>query len=586
MVWESKILKFEISFKNTDMKFVGSQLVYYLSDRDFKRNSKVLVKYLLILGIVIVIYSILFHFIMMLEDQHHTWITGFYWTLTVMSTLGFGDITFTSDLGRIFSIVVLLSGIFMLLIVLPFAFISHFYVPLLESKKKNKVPRQVPLGTKDHILICSYDVITRDLAERLNQENTPYFVIENDLEKAIEYHDKHVPILFGKLDIEETYIAGNIKNAKLILVNRDDILNTKIILTIRDLAPNVPIVAIAADIQSVDVQQLSGADHVLPIKKWLGEQLANRVNTQHSESHAIGQYEDLLIAELPINNTPLVSKMIKDTGLRQKFGVSIVGIWERGRLQPIQGDEILTQDSVLVIIGNKEQLHNIDELFQDYNVNPNPVLIIGAGKVGLAAAEALHKNGVLVNVVDKDPAVCKKASPFCNQVFAGNASDYQLLKRAGILEAPSVLLSTHDDTMNIYLSSYCRQLNKDIRIVSRISEARNVDIMQKAGADFVLSYSTLGSEAVLSISKGQELTVLGEGFTLFIIPIPKSLEGKTLSESGIGAKTGLSVIAIKENSEVMTLLSAKTILPHGAEIVLLGNIDMKHKFNKIYVNGA
>ncbi len=568
------------------MKFVGSQLVYYLSDRDFKRNSKVLIKYLILLGIVIVIYSVLFHFIMGYEGQIHSWVTGFYWTLTVMSTLGFGDITFTSDLGRIFSIVVLLSGIFMLLIVLPFAFISHFYVPLLESKKKNKVPRQVPAGTKNHILICSYDVIARDLTERLKQENTSYFVIENDLEIAIENHDKHVPVLFGELDNEETFTLANIKNAKLVLVNRDDILNTKIILTIRDLAPNVPIVAIATDIESVDVQQLSGADHVLPVKKWLGEQLANRINAQHAKSQPIGQYEDLLIAELPIHNTPLVSKLIRETNLRQKFGVSIVGIWERGRLQPITGYEELTNESVLVIIGNKKQLHNIDELFHDYNVNPNPVLLIGGGRVGLAAAEALHKNDILVNVVDKDPEVCKKVSPFCNQVFCGDASDYQLLKRAGILEAPSVLLSTHDDTMNIYLASYCRKLNKDVRIVSRISEARNVDLIQKAGANFVLSYSTLGSEAVLSISKGQELTVLGEGFTLFIIPIPKSLEGKSLAESGIGAKSGLSVIAIKESSEVQTLLSADTILPPGAEIVMLGNIEMKHKFNKIFVNAG
>lgn len=565
------------------MKFIGSQLAYYMRDKDFKRNSRVLLKYLALLAIVIIIYSVLFHFIMASEGQDHSWVTGFYWTLTVMSTLGFGDITFASDLGRFFSIVVLLSGIFMLMIVLPFAFIRHFYIPLLESKKKNKVPRQVPTGTKNHILICSYDVIARDMAERLEQENTPYYVIENDIEKAIKHHDDNVPVLLGELDDQKTFILANIKDAKLVLINRDDFLNTKIILTIREVSAAVPIVAIATLIESVDVQQLSGADHVLPVKKWLGEQLANRVNTQHAESHAIGQYEDLLIAELPIYNTPLVSKRIRETDLRQRFGVSIVGIWERGRLQPITGSETLTQESILVIIGHKEQLKNIDELFHDYTVNPHPVLLIGAGRVGLAAAKSLHKNGVLVNVVDKDPEVCKKVKPYCNKVYSGDASDYQLLKKAGILEAPSVLLSTHDDTMNIYLASYCRQLNKDVRIVSRISEARNVDIIQKAGANFVLSYSTLGSEAVLSISKGQELTVLGEGFTLFIIPIPKSLEGKSLAESNIGAKTGLSVIAIKENSEVMTLLSSQTILPHGAEIVMLGNIEMKHKFNKIYV---
>ncbi|HBY70575.1 MAG TPA: potassium transporter TrkA, partial [Flavobacteriaceae bacterium] len=78
------------------MKFVGSQLAYYLSDRDFKRNSKILFKYLAVLAIVIIVYSILFHYIMELEGQYHSWVTGFYWTLTVMSTLGFGDITFES----------------------------------------------------------------------------------------------------------------------------------------------------------------------------------------------------------------------------------------------------------------------------------------------------------------------------------------------------------------------------------------------------------------------------------------------------------------------------------------------------------
>ena len=49
-----------------------------------------------------VVYSVLFHVIMEMEGQRHSWLTGLYWTLTVMSTLGFGDITFTTDLGRLF----------------------------------------------------------------------------------------------------------------------------------------------------------------------------------------------------------------------------------------------------------------------------------------------------------------------------------------------------------------------------------------------------------------------------------------------------------------------------------------------------
>lgn len=564
------------------MKFVGSQLEYYLRDRDFKRNSKILLRYLVLLGIVIIIFSVLFHIIMaQVEGHYHSWITGFYWTLTVMSTLGFGDITFESDIGRLFSIIVLVSGIIMLLIVLPFAFIRHFYVPLLESQDRNRVPRQVPEGTKNHILICSYDVIARDLTERLKQEKTLFYVIENDLTKALEYHDERVPVIFGELDSQETYVRANIKEAKMLVVNRDDILNTKIILTIRVIAPAIPVVAIATDDESVHVQELSGANHVLPVKRWLGEQLANRVNAQNTRS--IGQYEDLFIAELPVLYTRLVSKTIREAGLRQKFGVSIVAIWERGRLKPVHGNEKLTYESVLVIIGNKDQLQSIDALFYEHNINPNPILVIGGGKVGLAAVKLLRKNDILVNLIDKDPEICEKARHLCDKVFAGRASDYELLKKAGVLEAPSVLLSTNDDTMNIYLASYCRQLNKELRIVSRISEARNIDIIHRAGANFVLSYATLGSEAISAISKGHELTVLGEGITLFITPTPSSLEGKSLAESGIGAKTGLSVIAIKENSKVLTLLTADTLLPRGAEIVMLGNTEMRNKFNEIYV---
>ena len=68
--------------------------------------------------------------------------------------------------------------------------------------------------------------------------------------------------------------------------------------------------------------------------------------------------------------------------------------------------------------------------------------------------------------------------------------------------ASSVLLTTNDDAMNIYLAVYCRRLNPALRIVSRITHERNVEAIHRAGADFVLSYTTLGVEAVMSLLRG------------------------------------------------------------------------------------
>jgi hypothetical protein len=67
-----------------------------------------------------------------------------------MSTLGFGDITFVFDLGRAFSIAVLVSGMVFLLVMLPFTFIQFFYAPWLEAHSKTRAPRGLsedPPGT-------------------------------------------------------------------------------------------------------------------------------------------------------------------------------------------------------------------------------------------------------------------------------------------------------------------------------------------------------------------------------------------------------------------------------------------------------
>ena len=76
------------------MKFLSSQLTYLLTEKETRRNLQALLKFVLFLGFVIFIFSVAFHWIMLeVEGRSFSWITGFYWTLTVMSTLGFGDIT-------------------------------------------------------------------------------------------------------------------------------------------------------------------------------------------------------------------------------------------------------------------------------------------------------------------------------------------------------------------------------------------------------------------------------------------------------------------------------------------------------------
>ena len=569
------------------MKFASSQLAYLIRDRGARANLRSLLRYILTLVALITLYAILFHVIkMQVEGEEHSWITGFYWTLVVMTTLGFGDVTFTSDIGRLFSIVVLLSGVVLLLVMLPFLFITLFYAPWLEARVRLRAPREVPAGTSGHVILTEYDAIAASLVERLRSENIPYWVIEPDPTAASRLVGEGISVLAGDNDSSGTYERANARQARMLLANCEDTVNTNITITAREIAPKIPIAAIAEEDDSVDVLELSGATTVLPLKRQLGEYLANRVDTGDAEAHVIGAYGTLEIAELPARDTPLAGLTVRDTRLRERTGVSVVGLWERGKLRPAFPDSVLGADGVIVVAGTSSQLAALNGLIRtERQESPPPVLIIGAGKVGNAAAAALRRKNLPVHAIDRSAPALEVMAECGVVTFTGDAADRRTIERAGILEASSVLLTTNDDAMNIYLSVYCRRLNAAVRIVSRITHERNVEAIHRAGADFVLSYTTLGVEAVISLLRGYELVLLGEGVELFSIQVPKPLENRRLSASNIGSATGMSVVALEHDGRLVTQLTAETVLARGATLLMLGSLDQRKRFAELFETG-
>ncbi|MBW2362416.1 MAG: NAD-binding protein [Deltaproteobacteria bacterium] len=564
------------------MKFLMPQLSYLLTQQEVRRNMRSLLQFLGFLFGTVVVYSTLFHVLMEREGQEHTWLTGFYWTLTVMSTLGFGDITFHSDLGRVFSILVLLSGIVLLLIVLPFTFIRSFYAPWLEAQLRLRAPRKIAGSMRDHIVICQYDEIAAALINSLDEQGIPHCVIESDASRAAALHADGVSAVLGEIDASSTYQAVRAEHARLVVANLDDALNTNITLTVREACGQVPLAALVEDMDSVDVLELAGASHVLPLKHRLGEHLATRVMVGTAQAHRVGQLKDLVIAEFPVHNTPLAGRTVADTRLRQLTGLNLVATAERGQLKPARADTVLTDYSVVVVVGTDSQISDLDALFVIYEPNENPVIVIGGGKVGRAVIRALKRRDVTVHVVEENPALADMLTGLADQVIIGDAANFDIVNRAGIEQAPSVVLTTNDDAMNIFLAVYCRRLNPDTRIVSRITRERNLEAIYRAGADFVLSYATLAVSSLLSLAHGRDLVLVGEGVDLFVVPVPASLAGKQIRDTGISTRTGLNVVAIQKHDGPATNPSADTELDAGLELVMLGHVEQLAEFRKIY----
>jgi Trk K+ transport system NAD-binding subunit len=568
------------------MKYLSSQFGLLFAAGETRANLAALLRYLGFLLVMITVYAILFHLIMgWVEGQQHSWVTGFYWTLVVMTTLGFGDITFTSDIGRLFSIVVMLSGVVFLLVMLPFLFIRLFYAPWLEQRVRMRAPRAVRPGTKGHVIVTEYDAIATGLVERLDAAGIPYFIVETDAAKAARLVDEDLAVIAGENDSRATYDRMRTSDARLVVANCEDTVNTNITLTIREVAPAVHIVGIVEEEDSVDVLTLSGANTVLPLKRQLGESLANRVNTGRTEAHVVGSFHDVHVAELPVKDTRLAGTLVRETHLRELTGLSVVGLWERGRLRPAFPQTEIRPDAVAVVAGSDEQIRALNALIARDGTTA-PVLVIGAGKVGHAAARALKQKALEVHVLDRDEKALAAIAAQVDAVHAGDAADRETIERAGISRAASVVLTTNDDSMNIYLAVYCRKLNPGLRIVSRITHERNVEAIHRAGADFVLSYTSLAVDSIMSVVNGDATVVLGEGVRLYQVRVPPSLAEQPLAKTGIGSRTGLSVVAMEDQETLTTQLTAETVLPAGGTMLMLGSADQRQRFAEQFEQAA
>ncbi len=562
------------------MKFLPAQILYFTRSRTTKRNFKLLFNFLIVLTLIVGIYSVLFHFIMLFEEKEFTWITGFYWTLTVMSTLGFGDITFASDLGKAFTMFVLMSGILFLLVMLPFTFIQFFYAPWLEAQSRAKTPRELPKSTTGHVILTSFDSLTINLVEQLKKYNYEYAIIATDLQRALELYDMDFKVVVGDLGDPETYRRLRIQNAAMLIANNDDMINTNISFTVREISKNVPIITNADVDHSIDILQLAGSTYVFQFMKLLGESLARRTLGMSMGANIIGKFDELIIAEASAMRTPLEGKTLIQSDLREKTGVTVVGLWERGQFKMPQPQTRIDSTTVLVLAGSAEQLKKYDQIFSIYRVyhtTDAPVLILGGGRVGHAAAQILEDRQIVYKVVEKNSRLIQNS-----KYVQGNAADLDTLNRAGIEKAPSVIITTHDDSMNIYLTIYCRQLRPDIQIISRANLDGNISKLHRAGADLVMSHASMGANTILNLLKPDKVLMFAEGLNIFRAPVHSSLVGKSLAESQIRKQTGCSVIAIGKNNKMDINPEPSTLLKEHDEMVLIGTSDAEKRLMEIY----
>ena len=556
------------------MRFLTTLVTISMARGQQRSNLRALVGLVGLLAVIVVTFSVLFHWLMAREGQDHSWLTGTYWTIVAMSTLGFGDVTFSSDLGRMFSVLVVVTGTVLMLIILPFTFIQFFYAPWLEARDAARAPRQLDPSTSGHVLLTGYGPVDRALIKRLVQFRTPYAVIVPDLKEALALDSEGVPVMIGELDAPETYALARAEAAALVVATQSDPLNTNIAATVREQSSDVPIVALASSPASVDILELAGCQQVIELADLLGRAMARRVFGRDGRCHVVGQIGPLAVAEAAASGTPMVGRTLRETALRTRFNLNVAGVWERGHFTLGRSDTLVTPNTVLLLAGTPEQLAAYDAEFAVPGSSPTSAVIIGGGRVGRSTALSLVDQGVDYCIVEKVPG--RSLDPA--KTVIGDAADLEVLSEAGIKTANCAVVTTHDDDVNIYLTLYCRRLRPDMLVLSRATLERNAITLHRAGADFVFSYASMGASAIFNMLRRSRMLFLAEGLDVFTTPVPAALVGRALADSGLRQDTGCNVLAVRTSEHGPVELDLTMPLPVGGELILIGDRAAEDRF--------
>ncbi|BAH77556.1 potassium channel family protein [Solidesulfovibrio magneticus] len=556
------------------MKFLAAQVGYLLQNSSSRRNLRFLVNFVLTLVAMVVLYSVVFHWIMQRDGQEYSWVTGFYWTLTVMSTLGFGDITFTSDLGRLFSIIVLLTGIIFLLVMLPFTFIQFFYAPWLEAQARALAPRELPVGTSNHVIVVGDDPAALHLNKKARQYGYACMLLRSDSKAATDLYDQGYAVAVGDYDDAGTYRRLRVDGAAMVVALDNDMRNANVAFTVREVSPATPIVSKADQEESLDILKLAGSTQVFHFTHLLGEALARRARGGDMQSGIIGRIGEIVVAEWPVMGSRLEGRTLRECALRSVAGVNVVGVWERGRFELPDPDQALPPGVVLMLAGTEGQIEKFREFAGEAPLTDAPAVILGGGRVGRAAAGQLRRRGIDYRLVEKNPGKLMES----HRVVAGNAADLDVLVKAGIRQAPTVFITTHNDDMNIYLAIYCRKLRPDIQIISRATLDRNIGVLHAAGADLVISYASLVANTVINLLNPDKVLMLNEGLNMFRMAVPAELVGKSLAESRIRQLTGCNVAAVSAGEGLEVNPDPDRPLAAGTRLLLIGNAAAEQRF--------
>lgn len=312
--------------------------------------------------------------VMLIGTMGYMLIDGFtlmdaiYQTGITFTTVGFGEIAPISDMGRIFSITLIIFGfvVFSIAIGIIAEVVKkgEFQKTVKERKMLYEIAR-----LKHHFVVCYHNEFTIQVTRHLRENHIPFVVVDprEDMEEIAKKH--HYPyFVSAEPHTEEGILKSHLSSAKGVITLADNVAdNIATIASARLYETEIgrvrKFLIIANAKNNEDDQKLLklGADKVVTATKLM----AQRINAMAARPDMENLLQEFLykkdtpldMEETRVSKTSwLALKKIKSARFRDIANVTIIGIRQKdNKFIPMpKGDTIIMPESKLLLIGTSE----------------------------------------------------------------------------------------------------------------------------------------------------------------------------------------------------------------------------------------
>ena len=295
-----------------------------------------------------------------------TLLDSLYMTIITLASVGYGEVHVLDNYGKIWSILLIIFGVTGI-----GALFRTINEEFIQSKRfwKKKMKKTIS-KLRNHHIICGYGRMGAVIAKELKEKNQNFLIIENNERKVEEIVDKGMLCLQGDATSDDTLLSANIDKAAGVAVVLDtDQDNLFVTMTIKTKYPDIFLLSRCAKEDNQSKLIRAGANKVINPYISGGHRMAEiLIKPQVEDSISVispkNSKMNLTIDEISLYGVDKYDGVtIKESGIRDKFGISVVGIMDdkgKSTINP-SSDELLSSNQTIILIGEVEKMDKFKE---------------------------------------------------------------------------------------------------------------------------------------------------------------------------------------------------------------------------------